>query len=297
MEGHVCFLPRVGVTFQWSLCPVIFNPIRRVDDYGFLDCFSESYEEVLGHLLDPDLPSVILARVCRCMPQLAIKNPSFPLLAMVDPILGEQTVEKVSSLRRAEGIDPNGPLVEWPEKRLDINTFKFPWELDMIDFTYVCKRTGESRQGVVWDNGYVGTDSGDRYCCPKDFAKAAAKEGTIRMGWWMTRKASDTLWAILELQPIAVDGKVTSPRMKMISHRYGTYLVFVGEDDRGVAFWDPVMDEAPWIGDFDGCDYERAMEMSLDDWCCRVLIRCGELVRLPHRVIQSWTSCPPSALS
>ena len=149
----------------------------------------------------------------------------------------------------------------------------------MIEFTYVCKKSGESRQGVVWDNGYVGTDSGDRYCCPKEFAKAAAKEGTIRMGWWMTRKSSDALWSILELQPIAVDGKVTSPRMKTISHRHGTYLVFVGEDDRGVSFWDPGVDEAPWIGDFDGHEADDSREMTHDEWCSRVVAVCKELAR------------------
>lgn len=278
MEGHVCFLPRVGVTFQWSLCPVIFNPIRRVDDYGVLDCFSESYEKVLEHLLDADLPSTILARLCRCMPQLAIKNPSFPLLAMVDPILGEKTVEKVSSLRRAEGIDPNGPLVEWSEKRLDINKFKFPWELDMIEFTYVCKRTGEIRQGVVWDNGYVGSDSGARHRCPKDFATVEVMPGSIKFPG-MARSDSESVWKILELQPLAVDGRKTFPMLIADVLQGESYFAFVDGLGGGVSFSDPRNDVAPWIGGVDEYGFVDPVEMSHDEWNKRVVMRCEDVKR------------------
>ncbi len=50
----------------------------------------------------------------------------------------------------------------------------------MLTFRYTCRRTNEERQGIIWDDGSIGTSAGDRYVHMRDLARSQAKGSLIR---------------------------------------------------------------------------------------------------------------------
>jgi hypothetical protein len=134
-----CFVP---LGFHRSVlaqkCPYIFNKYNSIrvgmlakDDTSVFPshCFQEDYDEARRRVLDPNLSTYGMVWAMRWFPMLARNNPLCDLVSLEYPKVRSEMDSDIDSIMgNLKEYNLPESFAMWPERRVDIETYRFPWE-------------------------------------------------------------------------------------------------------------------------------------------------------------------------